>query len=207
MGRVYGPIRTVVDDAAAVVTVRVRASYARPEDGGFTVDDFAPVPFEDGEVNFSARAGVAVLQLTRPGGGAWGSGGRTTTLSLVIPEEDCTLEDAAKAAQVYDHVSASELSRIVGMIEATERNATAAGVALQGAEAAQGLAEAARDEAGVKAQAIFDEYHATRANHSWYFYGTGTPILSEFIHAKVRDFIIRRDPVSGDKTGEWRIDP
>ncbi|WNO28331.1 tail fiber [Corynebacterium phage PSonyx] len=85
--------------------------------------------------------------------------------------------------------------------------ASAADTARQGAVTAQGLAETAADEANQKAQAIFDNYHATRARIIWVWEGTGNPLLSDFPHAKPKDYIQRKDPVTGNTTGEWRIDP
>lgn len=86
-------------------------------------------------------------------------------------------------------------------------HASAADTARQGAVTAQGLAETAADEANQKAQAIFDNYHATRARIIWAWEGTGNPLLSDFPHAKPKDYIQRKDPVTGNTTGEWRIDP
>lgn len=312
MGVVTGPLRTVASEIAEVRNVKVKGMFDRPEDGGITLDDYAKVDYTAGVVTFEALPGAAVLKLDRVSG-------RVTTIKMIIPEEDCTLEDAVKAGGVADHVDSVRLSQIVHMIETTERNATnaatsagvakghadraaeensaaqsaagraggseanardsedkaknyeeaaglaasaastsagqadgkatlagqfadaadqasrtatgqagvatgkageaatsadtasnhasAADTARQGAVEAQGLAEDAADEAQAKAQQIFDNYHATRANHPWIFYGTGNPLLSDFPHAKPGDFIHRKDPVTGNTTGEWRIDP
>lgn len=305
MGVVTGPLRTVASEIAEVRQVKVKGMFDRPEDGGITLDDYAEVDYTAGVVTFEALPGAAVLKLDRVSG-------RVTTIKMVIPEEDCTLEEAVRAGGVVDHVDSVRLTQIVHMIEITERNATnaatsagvakghadraaeeraaadsaagragaseanakesednaagseevasqaasaanasagtatskadeagqyassaqadaqtattkagealasanvasghasAADSARQGAVTAQGLAETAADEANQKAQAIFDNYHATRARIIWAWEGTGNPLLSDFPHAKPKDYIQRKDPVTGNTTGEWRIDP
>ncbi|MDO5373022.1 MAG: hypothetical protein Q4F10_06175 [Corynebacterium glutamicum] len=299
MGVVTGPLRTVASEIAEVRQVKVKGMFDRPEDGGITLDDYAEVDYTAGVVTFEALPGAAVLKLDRVSG-------RVTTIKMIIPEEDCTLEDAVKAGGVADHVDSVRLSQIVHMIETTERNATnaatsagvakghadrageervaadsaagragvseanakesednakssedvasqaasaanasagtatskaseagqyassaqadaqtattkagealasanvasghasAADSARQGAVEAQGLAETAADEAGVKAKQAVDDANAARGGQPWIYHGSGTPSLNSYPGIKVGDYIVRKSDGQ-----EWRVD-
>lgn len=96
MARVTGPLKTISDNASAVLEVNVRATRLRPSGSGLTTTESEPATWSQttGQVTFTAEPGDAVITLVFPG---W-----EETIPIVVPEKTtATLREVAESAIQY----------------------------------------------------------------------------------------------------------
>lgn len=184
MGKVEGPLKTVLSKPTQVTGVWVRSGQDRTDGTGMILDEPDKATLANGVVSFTAAPGPAVLVLER-------AGGRPTTLKLMVGTTDSSLADAVKAASVANHLDSHRLAQLVGMIEATQKNAADAAAAATRAETAR-----------AQAQSMVTSKITAMAPMVWIHHGTGTPTLSSFPGARVGDVIRRMSDGQ-----EWRVDP
>lgn len=184
MGKVSGPLKTVLSNPSSVTGAWIRSMGDRPDGDGMILDEQDRVILTDGVLSFTARPGPAVLVLEQVGE-------RPKSLKLIVGKEDSSLADAVKAASVANHLDSYRLAQLVGMIEATQQNATDAQADAERAEAARNQAESmvATKIAGMSPMV-------------WVFHGTGAPTLTNFPGARVGDVVRRMSDGQ-----EWRVDP
>lgn len=183
MPKVTGELKTVLSNPTQVTGVWVRSGQDRTDGDGMILDEPEKVTLSAGVVSFTASPGPAVLVLGR-------AGGRPTNLKIMVGTSDSSLADAVKAGSVAVHLDSHRLAQLVGMIEATQKNAA-------DAAAAATRAETARDQA----QAMVTSKIAGMAPMVWVHHGTDAPTLASFPGARVGDVIRRMSDGQ-----EWRVD-
>lgn len=134
MPKVEGPLKTVLSNPTQVTGVWVRSGQDRTDGTGMILDEPDKATLSAGVVSFTASPGPAVLVLER-------AGGRPTTLKLMVGTADSSLADAVNAGSVANHLDSHRLAQLVGMIEATQKNAADAAAAATRAETARNQAE------------------------------------------------------------------
>ena len=95
--RVRGPIKLVTNQPSAVTQVQVRAPALRLHGAGIVTDHNDDIPVRDGQVEFEALPGPAVLTLVTAGGAPLRS------VDIVVPDEEtATLSECLDQIYVYD---------------------------------------------------------------------------------------------------------
>lgn len=103
MAKIAGDLRLVTTNLDTVTSVSVRASKTRPQGDGLVLGYNAPVPVDNGRVEFDALPGPAVLALSH-------GGMATETVPLLVPDAgEVPLADAVRAASLADTATLSEL--------------------------------------------------------------------------------------------------
>lgn len=176
MPTISGNLLFVSSRAAQVSEVWVHAREVRTHDRGVVTTGNDRFPVEDGQVEFTALPGPAVLALIS-------QGRAVDTIPIVVGESDQqSLRNVVRAAQVVDEATSREIERLSAeMMEALDSargEATAAqghaktaeGHATKAGEQvvlARGQAEAASASADTaREQATTAEGHASRAQQS-----------------------------------------
>lgn len=176
MPTVSGNLLFVSSRAAQVSEVWLHAREVRTHDRGVVTTGNDRFPVEDGQVEFTALPGPAVLALIS-------QGRAVDTIPIVVGESDQqSLRNVVRAAQVVDEATSREIERLSAeMMEALD-SAREEATAAQGhastaeghANAAQGQVSLARGQAEAaassaeeaKGHATTAEGHASRAQSS-----------------------------------------
>lgn len=169
MPTVSGNLLFVSSRAAQVSEVWVHAREVRTHDRGVVTTGNDRFPVEDGQVEFTALPGPAVLALIS-------QGRAVDTIPIVVGESEAqSLRNVVRAAQVVDEATSREIERLSAeMMEALdsarghdESAAEFAAEAKESAGKAGGAASAAELSAGeAKSSASVAEGHASRAQSS-----------------------------------------
>lgn len=169
MPTISGNLLFVSSRAAQVSEVWVHAREVRTHDSGVVTTGNDRFPVEDGQVEFTALPGPAVLALIS-------QGRAVDTIPIVVGESDeQSLRNVVRAAQVVDDSTQREIERLSAeMMEALdsarghdESAAEFAAESKSSAGKAGGAASAAELSAGeAKSSASVAEGHASRAQQS-----------------------------------------
>ncbi|MDK8497554.1 hypothetical protein QP916_02595 [Corynebacterium accolens] len=176
MATVSGSLVFVSSRAAQVSEVWLHAREVRTHTGGVVTTGNDRFPVEDGEVEFTALPGPAVLALIS-------QGRAVDTIPIVVGEsESQSLRNVVRAAQVVDEAASREIERLSAeMMEALDSAREEATAAQGHAKTAEGHANAAQEQVSVargqaeaasasaeeaKGHASAAEGHASRAQQS-----------------------------------------
>nr|DAX96102.1 MAG TPA: endopeptidase [Caudoviricetes sp.] len=176
MATVSGSLVFVSSRAAQVSEVWLHAREVRTHDSGVVTTGNDRFPVEDGEVEFTALPGPAVLALIS-------QGRAVDTIPIVVGQsESQSLRNVVRAAQVVDEAASREIERLSAeMMEALDSAREEATAAQGHAKTAEGHANAAQEQVSVargqaeaasasaeeaKGHASAAEGHASRAQQS-----------------------------------------
>lgn len=176
MPTINGNLLFVSSRAAQVSEVWLHAREVRTHTGGVVTTGNDRFPVEDGQVEFTALPGPAVLALIS-------QGRAVDTIPIVVGEsESQSLRNVVRAAQVVDEATSREIERLSAeMMEALDSAREEATAAQGHASTAEGHANAAREQVSLarghaeaasasadtaREQATTAEEHASRAQQS-----------------------------------------
>ncbi|MER0106659.1 hypothetical protein ABRP95_09570 [Corynebacterium sp. KPL2895] len=176
MATVSGSLVFVSSRAAQVSEVWLHAREVRTHDSGVVTTGNDRFPVQDGQVEFTALPGPAVLALIS-------QGRAVDTIPIVVGESEAqSLRNVVRAAQVVDEAASREIERLSAeMMEALDSAREEASAAQGHAETAEGHAAAAGEQVSLargqaeaasasadtaREQASQAEGHASRAQQS-----------------------------------------
>ena len=145
MTRVSGPLRLVTDKPAQVAQVRVRAQHDRPEGGGLTTTFDDVVKTTNGQVDFTALPGPAIMLLETIGGFAH-------TVKLLIPDKaTASLQECVEGAEALDVGDRDRLEKLAAEVMNATKAAREASASASAAKSSESSARSSASQAKTSA--------------------------------------------------------